>query len=233
MSWLKNVFRRWFSYLAEVPIANVESQYSPGLKVSYHKGRYVLGMNKVMYSFEDEYTAFKIAFDYLKPEKRGIQNVLILGYGLGSIPTILAKRHKMMAVDYTAVEIDPAIIALAKDYSLIPAKSSIKLICADALEFVASSKGEFDLIVVDLFIEDVVPEQFGSEDFLKHLRRLLAPKGIILYNRLYSGTAQKIATDGYFQYTFQKEFPESFGIDTNGNLVMVFDDTVKKIVLRK
>jgi len=224
MNWLKKLY----SYVREMPVISVESKYTPDLKVTYLKGRYVLGSGNIMYSFEDEYSAFRITFDYLKPEKRDIKKVLILGYGLGSIPLILNRRHKMNC-DYTAVELDPAVIALAKDYSKFPARSHIKLICGDALEYVQSAKEQFDLIVVDIFIMDDVPEEFTGDDFLQRLRLLMAPGGLILYNRLYDVTKRKIATDGYFQYTFQKEFPESYGIDTNGNLVMVFDDRVKKI----
>jgi spermidine synthase len=225
---LKDTLRRWYSFIAEIPVRTYESEISPSLKISYYKGRYVLGTGDIMYSFEDEYTAFKEAFSQVKPEKRGIEKVLILGYGLGSIPAILNKRHKMNC-EYTAVELDPMVITLAKEYSEFPKKSSIRLHCGDAYEYVQTAQEQFDLIVVDLFIVDNVPNQFSNDEFITNLRRLMAPKGMVMFNRLYSNTAQRIATDGFFQYTFHKEFPEAYAIDTGGNLVLVFDDRTKKI----
>ncbi|MDX2002793.1 MAG: fused MFS/spermidine synthase [Chitinophagales bacterium] len=225
---VKDTLKKWYSFLVERPVANFESEVSPGLKLSYFKGRYVLGVNNIIYSFEDEYTAFKEAFSKLKPKKRGIHDVLILGYGIGSIPAILHKRHQMHC-DYVGVELDPAVISIAKEYGYKPPKSHIHLFCVDAMDYVRAAKDQFDLICVDLFVDETVPAQFDTEEFVEHLRRLMAPKGLILFNRLYANTNQRIATDGYFQFVFQKEFPEAYPIDTNGNLVLVFDDRVKKI----
>ena len=55
---------------------------------------------------------------------------------------------------------------------------------ADATEYVADCTRRFDLVVVDLFVDALVPQAAEQEEFLLRLRELLRPGGLLLFNRL-------------------------------------------------
>ncbi|MCP4440820.1 MAG: hypothetical protein GY810_18010, partial [Aureispira sp.] len=186
---MSNVFvkqpfwKTWLSHLIELRIEHVDSVYSEKLEIIYKKGRYALCTPNAVYSYDDLYFNFRESFLKLPLDKLPIKSVLVLGVGLGSIPlmleTIFDKQY-----EYTLVEIDPKVIELAKKYNLDHLKSPLNIVCSDALEYVTQCTQQFDLIAVDLFIDDVVPSAFETIAFLEALKQLIPEKGLLLYNRL-------------------------------------------------
>lgn len=215
--------KEFISHLYEFPLEQVESRYSTLLNVSYYKGRYLLSTRNAVYSFADKYASFLQAFKKLHLKNRNIQKVLLLGYGLGSIPQILQTQYQLNC-HYTAIEIDPAVIELAKKYGYLPEQSKIDIFCADAYDFVKSDHTQYDLICVDVFIDDTVPENVESEAFLHNLSRLVQPNnGILLYSRMQKDAFQKSSTQSFKNQLFKKVFTPSSEIDTNGNLILVYE----------
>lgn len=217
MGWLKTLL----SYLYEIPVLETSSSINPKLAVGYKNGRYMLSTQHAVYSFEDNYTTYRIAFEQLKPEQFSPKNILILGYGLGSIPLLLNKRHGIHA-RYTAVEIDPEVIRLAKQYGRVPEGSTVAFICMDALAYVKESNDKFDMICMDIFLDNQVPTVFESREFLQDLKALIAPEGWLLYNRLYYNAEMEATTDEFYHKEFQQVFPEGSSIDTKGNKMLIF-----------
>lgn len=212
-----------FSHVYEFPVEQVESKFSTILNVSYFKGRYMLSTRNSVYSFAEKYESFAESFRQLKIEKRNIQKVLILGYGLGSITQILNQQYQKNC-HYTAVDIDPVIIDLAKRYGYMPSQSKIEMFCADAYEFVKSDTEQYDLICVDVFIDDTVPENAESEVFLYNLSRLLKKdNGLLIYSRLNADDIQKTANNSFRRDIFKKVFSPVKEIETKGNLMLVYD----------
>ena len=214
------------SQLVEVPIGRFESEYSPDLKLSLYKGRYMLSVNNVIYSFEDKYTSFQKAFELVKPERRDLKKVLVLGYALGSISTILYKLHHITP-EVTAVDIDPVVLDLAAKYNNLPDEMSVRYIKADAAKYLNEDKLLYDLICVDLFIDDKVPIAFRSTAFLDTIDESLTDNGMLLFNWLYADIDQKQDTDKYFYEVFLKRFPHARYISTGGNLVLIHDKARK------
>lgn len=216
-------FKEFLSHVYEFPIEQVESRYSTLLNISYYKGRYLLSTRNAVYSFADKYSSFLQAFKKIDLKNRNIQKVLLLGYGLGSIPQIL-QQHYQFKGHFTAVEIDPVIIDLAKRYGYMPEQSKIDVYCADAYDFVKSDKEQYDLICADIFIDDTIPESIESDAFLHNLSRLLHPKnGLLLYSRLQSDDFQRSATQAFKNNHFKKIFYPIVEIDTKGNLILLYD----------
>lgn len=210
---------RLLSYLAEIPVSRHSSQYSPELKVSIYRGRYMLSVNQVVYSFEDEYTSFKRAFGLLKPKAADVKSLLVLGYGLGSVPAILSARHGIHPA-ITAVDIDPVILKLAEQYSPLPDDARVNYIAADAGAFIQVHDKRYDMVAIDLFIDDHVPLTFQTPEFLKQVTERLNPGGLLLFNWLYADETQQQATDTYYREVFEQNLPGAFTIETGGNLVL-------------
>jgi len=208
------------SYLIEIPIETRNSDHSPKLRVTLKNGRYALGTNKVYYSQEDRYSSFKRAFAYIQPTQADTNRVLVLGYGLGSIPHILKRRHNIDA-HYTAVEIDPVVVGMAQRYGNLPTGSIVHWINADALSYITYSKEQYDLICVDVFIDDTVPSAFLQKEFLTEAAKLLKPGGKFLFSHLTTTADQRAKVEQYLNTVFKSVFPEASYVDTSGNWVLI------------
>ena len=200
-------WKKYLSYFFEWHLESRSSDYNPELHVSLVDGRYQLFTENAIYSFADLYHNFRQSFLHLQLPQRSITRELILGQGKGSIPYMLEKTFGR-SYHYTAVEIDEEVIDLANKYVLRDLRSPRQLICADAHTFVAVCQEQFDMIAVDLFLDNIIPVRFEQTDFLQHLSQLLAPGGILLLNRMAETEADKAKTKAFFENTFLEVFPE-------------------------
>lgn len=220
----KTFWKRFFSYFGELHVESAPSTYNPHLYVSLRRGRYQLCTAHAVYSYEDRYDNFVRAFKKARLHDREIDNVLILGFGLGSIPIILEKQgHNYY---FTAVEIDEEVLYLANKYSLSEMASNIELICADANAFVMQCSDRYDMICMDVFLDDTVPSVFEEDHFLQKIKELLTPKGLFLYNRLSANSEDVKKTRTFFEERFLPVFPNGQFLDVGGNW-MLFNQPLK------
>ncbi len=215
-------WKRWLSYLTEIHIESAASAHNPHLYVSLRRGRYQLSAAHAVYSYADLYSNFDRAFQRLRMEQLPGTEVLLLGFGMGSIPVLLEKKWKRHYA-YTAIEVDEVVLELATRYVLPDLQSPIDLICADASIFVAVTQERFDLICMDIFLDDQIPEVFESIDFLEDLRERLHVGACLLYNRLTATAADQDATKYFYESVFLKVFPDGGFLPVGGNWILVND----------
>lgn len=207
------------SHLFDVPIESTSSPFNAKLDVLLCKGRFQLVTNNAIYSYGDLYTNYKRAFDKINLSNFDIKNVLVLGWGLGSIPFMLEEKFKKI-YHYTAVEIDEEVLLLAHKYVTQYLKSPIESICSDAYAFVMQSDATYDMICMDVFVDDEVPEQFQHQAYLEQLKKMLGDNGILLFNRLYLTKKDKRSTRAFFENTFLSVFPDGDYLDVGGNWII-------------
>lgn len=213
-------WKYYLSYLFELSIEDSSSEHNPDLYVSLKKGRFQLSTANAVYSFADLYTNFRGAFEKSDLDRLPGKEVLVLGLGLGSIPYLLENTfHRSFY--FTAIEIDETVIELASRYVLHDLQSPISCLRADAALFLAQSQEKFDLICMDIFADDVVPDEFETIAFLEELQNHLHPDGLLLYNRLAATESDKITSRAFFEDTFKKVFPEGHLLDVEGNYILM------------
>jgi spermidine synthase len=110
---------------------------------------------------------------------------------------------------------------LAHKYVLPEVKSKVNLICADAYQFVMNCKEKFDLIAVDVFLDDIIPASFEKDEFLSRLAVLLSPEGIVVYNRLSQNKNDIEQNETFYNEHFQCCFPNADVVNMGGNLMML------------
>jgi spermidine synthase len=211
-----SLLKKIISYLIPIKMESVESKVSGRLEVFLNQGRYSLCTAHAMYSFEDLYHNFLNSFKKISLDRIGIKNVLVLGVGLCSVPLILEKKF-LKKYKYAAVDIDAEVIKLAKKYATPKLESEIEFFCEDAFEFVKKRSKYYDLIIVDLFIDDLVPEQFEQEEFMEHLKQISTEKALIMYNRVTTNEAAIDKTNYFFEHIFKKVFKEATMLDLGTN----------------
>lgn len=176
---------RWqllLSYFKEVPVEKTSSEVNPCLEVILVNGKLVLNSLHGNYSFGGLHTAFREVFKKLYFRKRNVREVLILGFGAGSVAAILTKEYHFNC-EITGVERDEKIIALAKKYFSLVNRPGLNVIVADAAKFLDTCREKYDLLVVDVYEDVTVPAFCESIPFLQRLNENLAQGGLILFNK--------------------------------------------------
>ena len=208
------------SYLWEMPVESTLSEVNREMHVLLRRGRYQLCTENAIYSFADLYGNFVKCFERLRLEELPGDRILILGFGLGSIPVILEKKFGRR-YHFTAIEKDETVIYLANKYVVPDIRSPLEVICADALAFVHQTTEQYDLICVDVYLDDVVPEEFENIQFLYQLQNILHPQGLIISNKLSRNPADLQQTEAFFKQTFKHVFPEGIHLDVDGNWMLL------------
>ena len=211
---------KMMSQVVDIQLKTVESPYSGTLEVICRKGRYALCSPNAVYSYDDLYVNFRDSFEQLNLEEQDIQSVLVLGLGLGSIPWLLETRFNKKYM-YTFVKIDENVVNLATEYTLQYLNSPYNIIIEDALTYTKRAQDAFDLIAVDLFIDNLVPSAFETAAFLQDLNRLLNPDGWLLYNRLSYTPELLERTQQFHQDIFQVVFKEARMLKLGDNRMLL------------
>ncbi len=195
--WLQKCFPEWF------PVARIKTPYS-SLEVRWQNSRLILNASHTNYSFGTLHDVFRNAFRQLDIDYQQIKSILIFGFGAGSVAWILQKENSCKG-HITGVEIDEGVIALAKEHFRLDDLENLNLHTGDAAEFLSEETKQYDLIVVDLFLDHRTPEEFLRPDFLKNLHEHLQSQGIVLFNYLlYDFEAKEKVVE------FEKMFREVF-----------------------
>jgi spermidine synthase len=107
-------------------------------------------------------------------------SILVLGLGGGAIPFLLHSILEKAVID--VVEIDPEMPAIAKKYFYFPISERLRLFIDDAFFFVRDTKKNYDIVLMDAYIENKIPETVDNTAFFAETARVLAPNGIFVAN---------------------------------------------------
>ncbi len=215
------LWKQWLSYIFEFHIESTSSDHNDQLNISLYKNRYQLYTENAIYSFGDLYDNFTETFKLIHLPKDEAK-ILVLGLGLGSVPLILEKKMQKKYY-YTAVEIDEEVIGLTTKYTLPQMNSPMQMIAADAMIWVDLCQEKFDLIAIDLFLDDIIPAKFEKQDFLEKCKGLLHPNGVLLYNRLAYTSMDVDSSAAFFKTTFAPVFENPTHLDVHKNWMLLND----------
>ncbi len=171
--------KKYLSYIFEFPIEKKYSEINGVLELTYHKGAYKLSTENAIYSWGKYYDSFSTAFKKLNIYHTDIPKVLILGYGLGSIGDLLHANASVAEI--VGVDSDSVIMDMAYRYQHIQGR---ELVCMSAIDYIQSCVKKFDLICIDVFIDDKVPALVMQEDFLEKVVQRLHTNGWLIFSQL-------------------------------------------------
>lgn len=201
-----NLFWKLLSYLFDLPLEHLSSEFNPSIHLYLSKGELKLVSHKAIYSYGLRYEHFVDAFKKIQIEYRKPEKILILGLGTGSIPHMLQNQFKVKA-NYDFVERDPEVIFLFEKYLEYIYTGPYRFYCEDGMKFMEENLQKYDLVCMDIFDDNLVPKKFESEKFLYLLKASLSKNGILLYNRL-NADSEDHERNKHFLETFQLAFPQ-------------------------
>lgn len=190
------------------------------LEVLVSQGRIKLCTENATYSYEDLYSVFKKGFHQINIGQFKIEKVLILGFGLGSIPNLLSNKYNFKS-EYTGIEIDPVIIDLNHEFLPENILNQCQLIEADAYEWVQKKQDRFNLIAIDLFIDALTDNKFKSDAFISNTVQHLAKNGMLLFNLLANSKENAKSIQLYFKEVFQPQFKAAKILSIGQNRLLV------------
>ena len=131
----------------------------------------------------------KMVFPYAKMMMMSLlmvpepERVLIVGLGGGTLPVALNELYPNAVID--SVEIDPAVKTVAETYFGFKENDQMKVILQDARVYTKralASGDRYDLIMLDAFNGDYIPEHLLTREYLEETKALLSDGGVVAAN---------------------------------------------------
>ncbi|MEM6707705.1 MAG: fused MFS/spermidine synthase [Pseudomonadota bacterium] len=117
------------------------------------------------------------------------QRMLVLGLGGGTLPGALMELYPQATMD--VVEIDPVVVEVAEQwFNYLPGPNTT-IHVQDARVFVkrelkrlqtSTERKPYDIVLLDAFNGDYIPEHLMTREFLEEVRGLLSETGVIAAN---------------------------------------------------
>jgi spermidine synthase len=127
-----------------------------------------------------EYAQMMLAGLYVNPEPK---RILVIGLGGGTLPSALQELVPGAKLDI--VELDPAVDRVARRYFGFTPAANTRVTIEDGRVFVKRaqrSKTTYDLIMLDAFEADYIPEHMLTREFLQEVKSIMAPRGVLVAN---------------------------------------------------
>lgn len=168
--------------------------------------------------------AAKLVFGYTQRMFEAVQRlpkverVLVIGIGGGSLPMALRAHYPDAQID--AVELDGEVINVARRFFNFRPDPKLSSIAGDGRTFVRAmlrASVRYDAILLDAFDKDYIPEHMATAEFLRQVKDILEPGGILLAN-----TYARTSFAKYEEATYQRVFGDIYeSVLPNGNRIVL------------
>lgn len=154
--------------------------------------------------------------------------ILILGGGTYTLPRYLANKYPSSQVD--VVEIDPALVDIARKYFFFQPVDNLQIISEDARVYVDTTSQKYDIVVVDVYSDSEVPFSVLTKQYGQSIRRIVQSGGRVIANIIASESKQ---CQDFLQASF-RPYHDNFAIGIFrpylrtgelSNIVAVFGDS--------
>lgn len=178
------MIKRLLSYFLPIKVYETPSNTSTNLEVTWNNGYLVLDSKNTNYSFGSLQRALKKGLKYIGYERiRNFESILVLGVAGGSVIETLKKEVKFDG-KITGVEIDATVVDIANKYFGLSKYDNLEIVIDDAFEFVLKTKDTYDLIIIDIFQNTIMPNFLFEDYFINRINFLLNVNGFILFNTM-------------------------------------------------
>lgn len=173
------------------------------------------GLNQSCRFFDDH---DKLVFPYAKMVLSSLMiqdnpsSILILGLGGGTL--VHTYKTLFPNAKITIVEIDEAVVGVAKKYFDFEETDLIRTEVVDGRVYIKREglKGtKYDLIILDAFTGEYIPEHLMTAEFLEEVKKLLPENGMLIANTF--STSRLYAAESN---TYRQVFGEFFNVRMPG-----------------
>ena len=152
---------------------------------------------------------------------KDVHSILEIGFGGGRTSWYL---HRFLPnVQVTSVELDPAVLELAKKYFGIRDEPNFQVVNRDGRLFLSESKDKYDIILIDAYRGPFVPFHLLTKEFYQIVKDHLADGGVVAQNVEPSTMLFDSAVK-----TINAVFPQLDFYRADGNIVTVAYDGAER-----
>ncbi|HRL21366.1 MAG TPA: fused MFS/spermidine synthase [Alcaligenes sp.] len=171
-----------------------------------------------------DYTQMMMTALYVNPEPK---HILIIGLGGASLQNALAKALPDTIID--SVEIDPAVGTVAQRYFGYRPGPRQRLFLEDGRSYVERAAREgtrYDMVMLDAFDVDYVPEHLMTLEFLQHVRAILAPGAVVVANTFTNSELYERESA-----TYAAVFGDFFNLESGNRVIIASNKTLPGIAV--
>lgn len=205
--------KKYLSYLYPITIETKKDYKQRNLKLQLYCGQYLLSTAQAVYSYGTMYAPFRITFKKIKNHIPHIKTMLLLGTGLGSALKILQQKYNSYPQAFL-IDIDKEAIYYSMKYMELNHKNNVQWILSDALQYIANSNMQYDLIAVDVFIDTLLPADYKNEAFFKQCYSHLTVNGMCIFNVILSTKSEISKVENALYAVFATVNKYTLGINT-------------------
>jgi len=136
------------------------------------------------------------------------KSALFVGLGGGSVPKRYLRDYPDVTID--AVELDPEVIYVAREYFALPDDERLKVHSQDGRLFVKQTDLQYDLIMLDAYFAESIPFHLTTKEFLEEVRARLAPDGVVAANLIGALGGERSRLFRSMLRTYEDVFPSVY-----------------------
>lgn len=217
------MIRKLLSYLFPIDIEVIPSNVSEQLELTWINGKLVLDTKNTNYSFGNLQKVLRKGLQKIGSQNiNQMDHILVLGVAGGSVIQTLTKEFGYKK-KITGIELDPVVVKIAEKHFALNKVTNLNVIIVDAEKYVSETNLLFDLIIIDVFQDYQMPKFLFSEGFTLNIKRILKPKGFILFNTIILNDKNKANNTTFKkQFEFNKYNIQSFpNINDKNELILI------------
>ena len=141
------------------------------------------------------------------------KKVAMLGLGAGT----LARHFALQGADVTAYEIDPAVLAAARQDFEMPDMENLRVHVGDARGLLAEDKNQYDALFIDAFASKYsIPVHLATKEAFAIYKKSVG-NGLLVINIISAAEGGKSGVFRSISSTAREEFPSQMAILTSNN----------------
>lgn len=172
-------FLKLLSYLYPISRKKILTQKNGQVKIVLNNGKKHLDSKNANYSYGSLERTLNFGLNQIN--LKDTKNILLLGLGGGSVIKVLRNKfkynNKIVAVDF-----DKTIIEIAKNEFDINETDNLNIILSDCIKHLEQNTDTFDLIIIDIFIDNIIPDFIFEIYFWDKIKNTLSEKGKFIFN---------------------------------------------------
>lgn len=174
------VLYRLLSFILPIRVLRSVGRYGP-LEIRWENGRKVVNSDRANQSRGSLHGVWQRCFRDARIRELDPAHVLVLGFGAGSVVDIL-RNELGLSCTITGVDGDPMMLRIAEEHFNMVASKDLLLVGKDAFEFVEGDLLQYELVIVDLFVELDIAKGVETPAFIMELKGLVRPGGVLCIN---------------------------------------------------
>ena len=143
------------------------------------------------------------------------EHIVMVGLGGGSLVKFCHRHLPHSRI--TVLELRADVIALREQFAIPPDDARLRIVHADAAQYMATLEASADVLLVDGFDTDGLPPALGSATFYTDCRRALRPGGVLVTN-MFSYDPAYPAMLGRLRQAFGERLCRFHGIAGNNRI---------------